>query len=300
MYRLTNNTTPRRSSRRAAAVANARLAAMRPGGTRSTSTAGVSSATRLVVSAEDNDALAVADANSVIMTPERGAHSNSITGARSAEAETVSVEGNDASASNCELSDEDSLNSDESSVTDLFECCICFEEPRANNIATLNGCNHEFCLDCVTEWAETNNVCPLCRAPFQSIESNGVLQQVPDRLAAVEEARLERLHRLLEQARAVRQEAIDVLDDALQNEEEAADIREEALRCAHSLASIMDTEPPSPDPEIVEELRARVDRNVERSQHLLTRCRSNVERGRRNVERAEQNVTSLSELLTVM
>ena len=275
---------------------------MRPGGTRSTSTAGVSSATRLVVSAEDNDALAVADANSVIMTPERGAHSNSITGARSAEAETVSVEGNDASASNCELSDEDSLNSDESSVTDLFECCICFEEPRANNIATLNGCNHEFCLDCVTEWAETNNVCPLCRAPFQSIESNGVLQQVPNRRAVVEEARLDHLDRLLELAQANRQGAIDVLGDALQDEEEAADILEEALRCAHSLASIMDTEP-SPVPEFLEELRARrarVDRIVERLQQDLESCRLTVGRARQGMERAEQVVTALSELLTVM
>ena len=144
MYRLTHNTPPRRSSRRAAAVANARLAATRPRGTRST-TAGVSSATRLVVSAEDNDALAVADADLVIMTPERGPRSNSITGVRSAEAETVSVEGNDASATNSKLSDEDSVNFDESSATDAFECCICFEELRANNIATLNGCNHELC-----------------------------------------------------------------------------------------------------------------------------------------------------------
>ncbi|KAL7495575.1 hypothetical protein ACHAWT_003966 [Skeletonema menzelii] len=88
-----------------------------------------------------------------------------------------------------EFRDEDSLSSVESSETGEgeVECSICLEEPIADDIATIDGCEHQFCLNCITQWSETNNVCPLCRIRFTSIESTGgVLQRVPDRRPAVD------------------------------------------------------------------------------------------------------------------
>jgi len=93
---------------------------------------------------------------------------------------------NEDEANNVRNDDSDSLVSDASSSSmeepEESECSICFECPRADNVATIGGCDHTFCLNCITTWSERNNVCPLCRVRFTSIESTGgVLHQVPDR-----------------------------------------------------------------------------------------------------------------------
>ena len=139
-----HHTPPCRSSRHAAIDANARLTAM--------------------------------------LTPARGR--------RSALSVSSTVEQQDVVAAveeivaNVEFRDDDnpSLSSVESSEAEELECCICLEEPGADDVATIDGCEHQFCLECITEWSETNNVCPLCRTRFTAYESaGGVLQQVPDR-----------------------------------------------------------------------------------------------------------------------
>ncbi len=84
----------------------------------------------------------------------------------------ISEQGSDASSSSTEEPEE----------PEESECSICYERPSAENVATIGGCDHKFCLDCITTWSERNNVCPLCRVRFTSIESTGgVLHQVPDR-----------------------------------------------------------------------------------------------------------------------
>ena len=93
---------------------------------------------------------------------------------------------NEDEANNVRTDDSDSLVSDASSSSteeqEESECSICFEFPSTENVATIGGCDHKFCLDCITTWSERNNVCPLCRVRFTSIESTGgVLHQVPDR-----------------------------------------------------------------------------------------------------------------------
>ena len=136
--------TPRRSSRRAAFVATARL--------------------------------------TELLTPSRR------DGRRDVNA-TARSHGDEAAADetvpNGEFRDEDSLSSVESSEADEVECPICLEEIVTAEIATINGCDHVFCRDCVTQWSETHNICPLCRTRFNTIESSGVLQRVPDRRPAV-------------------------------------------------------------------------------------------------------------------
>ena len=103
---------------------------------------------------------------------------------------TASSHGDEAAADETvpnrgEFRDEDSLSSVESSEADEVECPICLEEIVTAEIATIYGCDHVFCLDCLTQWSETNNICPLCRTRFNTIESSGVLQRVPDRRPAV-------------------------------------------------------------------------------------------------------------------
>lgn len=96
---------------------------------------------------------------------------------------TTEVSGSAARQDN--TGDDDSLASTESSETDEVECCICLENVCAENVATLNGCVHKFCLGCISQWSEGSNLCPLCRNRFTSIESvGGVLQQVPNRCPA--------------------------------------------------------------------------------------------------------------------
>ena len=43
------------------------------------------------------------------------------------------------------------------------ECNVCMEEKE--DIRRL-GCNHMFCIDCITRWARTSNACPMCRSPI--------------------------------------------------------------------------------------------------------------------------------------
>lgn len=83
--------------------------------------------------------------------------------------------------------DEDSVSSFDESSSDMEEneCCICLQQLIADDIASISGCEHTFCTECITRWADTRNVCPICRTRFTSIESaDGALQQVSDRLSA--------------------------------------------------------------------------------------------------------------------
>jgi hypothetical protein len=121
---------------------------------------------------------AAIDANSrltAMLTPARGRRSTvGVSSAAKEQDETVVK-----ILSKAEFGDEDGLSAAEASDTEEKECCICLEEPSDDDIATINGCEHKFCVDCITRWSDANNVCPLCRTRFTSIESaGGVLHQV--------------------------------------------------------------------------------------------------------------------------
>lgn len=49
-------------------------------------------------------------------------------------------------------------------------CCICMEEPKPADLASINGCEHYFCFDCIEKWAERENSCPLCKVRFTKID----------------------------------------------------------------------------------------------------------------------------------
>lgn len=64
----------------------------------------------------------------------------------------------------------------------LFECSICLECPIiTKDIATISGCSHQFCFDCIDRWAKVKNTCPLCKVTFESINSEGTEKKVQTR-----------------------------------------------------------------------------------------------------------------------
>ena len=50
-------------------------------------------------------------------------------------------------------------------------CAICLDTPISmTDVATISGCTHEFCFDCIDRWAATENSCPCCKARFRTID----------------------------------------------------------------------------------------------------------------------------------
>ena len=52
-----------------------------------------------------------------------------------------------------------------------FTCAICLDAPPAmSDVASISGCTHRFCFDCIDQWANTENRCPCCKARFRTID----------------------------------------------------------------------------------------------------------------------------------
>ena len=49
------------------------------------------------------------------------------------------------------------------------ECVICMEDKRDANFVGILNCKHDFCFDCIENWAKHENTCPLCKVAFTSI-----------------------------------------------------------------------------------------------------------------------------------
>lgn len=50
-------------------------------------------------------------------------------------------------------------------------CSICLTGIRdIQQFGRLPKCQHVFCVECITKWAEINNRCPLCKSRFNIIE----------------------------------------------------------------------------------------------------------------------------------
>ena len=49
----------------------------------------------------------------------------------------------------------------------INNCTICLEE--VTNKAILNNCCHEYCYDCIKQWSDSSNLCPLCKKSFTYI-----------------------------------------------------------------------------------------------------------------------------------
>ena len=52
-----------------------------------------------------------------------------------------------------------------------FVCPICLDRPsKMSDVASISGCTHRFCWDCIGKWAETENRCPCCKARYYTID----------------------------------------------------------------------------------------------------------------------------------
>jgi hypothetical protein len=59
---------------------------------------------------------------------------------------------------------------------EVSDCSICYETNKYNN-SCLTGCNHEFCIDCMTSLCKTriskpNIPCPMCRDDIKKLNFN--------------------------------------------------------------------------------------------------------------------------------
>jgi hypothetical protein len=48
-------------------------------------------------------------------------------------------------------------------------CTICLSELGEEDRGALDGCNHQFCFDCIRKWLAETNSCPTCKTPAQSL-----------------------------------------------------------------------------------------------------------------------------------
>ena len=62
------------------------------------------------------------------------------------------------------------------------QCSICMDNMAAD-AGTLDGCGHTFCFECIEQWANVTNKCPLCKVVFKEISrEGGGGKKVEDRL----------------------------------------------------------------------------------------------------------------------
>ncbi|KAM8864403.1 PHD and RING finger domain-containing protein 1-like isoform 2-T3 [Spinachia spinachia] len=57
----------------------------------------------------------------------------------------------------------------ESTVSDADTCSICLSPFEGQRVASLEGCQHVFCLACILQWSQTATTCPVDRTGFDSI-----------------------------------------------------------------------------------------------------------------------------------
>jgi hypothetical protein len=65
--------------------------------------------------------------------------------------------------------DYDEDNKPSAAVPSDVACCICMCEPEAHELSMINGCDHRFCFQCIDQWSDRENSCPLCKVRFTKI-----------------------------------------------------------------------------------------------------------------------------------
>ena len=66
-------------------------------------------------------------------------------------------------------------------------CTICIEELTSHNLAKIDCCDHKFCYDCISGWAQqSSNTCPNCKSAFHKItkkdfQGNEIEVKIKDR-----------------------------------------------------------------------------------------------------------------------
>jgi hypothetical protein len=55
------------------------------------------------------------------------------------------------------------------SESTMIECPICYECPNIEDITAVSECGHQFCYDCIDNWGQMKNSCPLCKSIFTTV-----------------------------------------------------------------------------------------------------------------------------------
>ena len=62
-------------------------------------------------------------------------------------------------------------------------CAICLEWVSFEQRATLDSCNHAFCMKCISRWVtHQKNTCPLCKSTIKEINQGWKVFKVPQRI----------------------------------------------------------------------------------------------------------------------
>jgi len=48
------------------------------------------------------------------------------------------------------------------------KCAICLNAIK--HLASINGCSHQFCYDCIKQWSESALRCPLCQKEYKTLQ----------------------------------------------------------------------------------------------------------------------------------
>jgi len=63
------------------------------------------------------------------------------------------------------------------------KCAVCLESLSGLDSGKLKECEHMFCFDCIQQWANVTNKCPLCKVVFSEIlREDGSSNEVEDRV----------------------------------------------------------------------------------------------------------------------
>ncbi|XP_022050872.2 PHD and RING finger domain-containing protein 1-like [Acanthochromis polyacanthus] len=54
-------------------------------------------------------------------------------------------------------------------MSDLDKCYICLSPFEQQTVGSLDNCQHVFCLECIQQWSQTANTCPVDRISFAFI-----------------------------------------------------------------------------------------------------------------------------------
>jgi len=66
------------------------------------------------------------------------------------------------------------------------ECAVCLSDVPTKDEASLDGCTHAFCFDCIKSWSDVTNSCPLCKAKFRKIVHHGTETTVVEKQQKIE------------------------------------------------------------------------------------------------------------------
>ncbi|KAM7405213.1 hypothetical protein PAMP_012492 [Pampus punctatissimus] len=65
------------------------------------------------------------------------------------------------------------FNTESDATLDVDKCHICLSLFTEQTVASLNTCQHVFCLECILQWSQTANTCPVDRISFAFIHPGG-------------------------------------------------------------------------------------------------------------------------------